>query len=57
MKKCKTCLFHTVCKRTRLCDNYYPANEEAEEELSIQNEKTEKREYFDAWLEYIRDYN
>ncbi len=57
MKKCKTCLFHTICKSTRLCDNYYPADERTEEEISIESEEAEKREYYDAWLEYIEDYN
>jgi hypothetical protein len=53
-KSCKKCLFGDICPRTRPCNDFSPLDEM---ELVDYHEARDKREYYQAWLEYIQDFD
>ena len=59
-RRCCRCIFYGTCPVNRVCSNYYPVNEnEDNEELSnysLYQEKKDRKEYYDAFFEYLSEY-
>lgn len=53
-KSCSNCTFSDVCPYSRPCSNFSPADET---ELIEECEAQYKEEYYQAWLEYIKDFD
>ena len=52
-KSCKKCLFGDICPRTRPCSDFAPLDES---ELAESQEEQNKKEYTQAWLAYVNEY-
>lgn len=49
-RSCKNCIFGDTCDSRYTCKHYAPI---LDEEFSEKEEAREKKEYYQAWLEYI----
>ena len=54
MNKCQNCYFEGMCDLDE-CEGYYPINEFEDDDLDETIERNRK-EYYDAWQEYIKGY-
>lgn len=53
-RTCKNCVFGDTCVAGRPCRHFSPL---LDEEYSEEEEARDKREYYQAWLEYIDEIN
>lgn len=49
-RTCKNCIFGDTCVAGRLCKHFSPL---LDDEYSEEEEARDRREYYQAWLEYI----
>lgn len=54
MNKCQNCYFEGMCDLDE-CEGYYPIDEFEDDDLDETIERNRK-EYYDAWQEYIKGY-
>lgn len=55
-KKCSTCIFGDKCRSTRVCEDYYPITERAEDECIDEMLEADYREFCNEWQEYINHF-
>ena len=56
-KDCLHCCFGDKCKQEEPCENYYPIDQDAEDEFIYKLTQDSRIEYYSAWFEYISEYN
>lgn len=61
MNKCKYCYFYGVsegdCYNTQDCSFFASITDYLIDDGICENHQRQKNEYYDAWQDYIRDYN
>lgn len=54
---CRNCQFYDNCAHRRLCDNYSPIGEEAEDEYIERHIEKEREEFNAVWRVYASEYS
>lgn len=55
-RKCSVCIFDEICTcKSSVCSYYSPIDEYDNSDLEYVEES--RYEFYDAWFEYISDYN
>lgn len=54
-RDCSNCCFAEKCRIENGCDDYYPANDDGYAVPEIL--ESERMEYYNAWIQYISEYN
>lgn len=54
---CRGCYWYEQCGENRPCDYYYPITEQYEAIVDDIREAQRKRDYYDEYMEYIRDWS
>ena len=52
---CKSCLFSDQCKRSRICNFYSPATDEAEDEVILRDLTGDREEFIEEWKMYTEE--
>lgn len=55
--KCKNCYYGDICPCKIACKYFDPITDEAEDVIIERSIERNRREYNDAWNEYISEYN
>lgn len=54
-RRCSNCYYFDKCKGGTLCDDYYPIDEEAEDEMIDELIEDNRRAYRQEWQSYISE--
>lgn len=54
-RDCSNCYFAEKCRIENGCDDYYPVNDDGHAEHEMI--ESERVEYYNAWIQYIYEYN
>ncbi|MBP5462535.1 MAG: hypothetical protein J6Y20_10450 [Lachnospiraceae bacterium] len=56
-KSCLNCYFGDKCYCEQVCEFYCPIGEEAEDEAVCEFVEQSRAEFYEAWFEYIEEYD
>ena len=55
-KSCLNCLFGDKCMCEKVCEFYCPIGEEAESDAENEMIERSRVEFYEAWFEYLEEY-
>lgn len=54
-RDCSNCCFAEKCRIENGCDDYYPVSDD--EYFALEILESERMEYYNAWIQYVSEYN
>lgn len=56
-RQCNNCYYYQACKGGGLCDDYYPVDEEAEDEMIDEQIESDRILYRQEWQSYMSEFD